>query len=359
MSKASRNNLIRCLIFLLILGIAFLYLNQVFSIAESEESKQNFNQFYSEKENTIDGFYFGSSNGTRYWNSSMAYHETGITVYNIATASQSIVAVKSLMKEVEKTQNPKLFVVELRWLNRGHDRIEETFIRKVTDCMALFSAERIECINESVDFALPGDNDVVDNKLDYYVPIFKYHNRWNGGDLSSDDFKINGPRNQWKGFTLSPGKSFEQNEQEPAVYSDKTEALEPETEQVVDELLDYCDSIDTEVLFVLSPHSLKEQDVGKLNEAVKIVSERGYPILNFNTEDMIEELDINWETDFYNANHANILGAEKYTKYLANYISEHYDLKDRRGDAEYKSWDEAYESYLDYIKEKRPKMKTS
>lgn len=357
MSKVSRNNLIRCLIFLLILGVAFLYLNQVFSIAESEESKKNFNQFYSEKENSLDGIYFGASSANRYWNSPLAYHETGIAVYNLATSSQTIVAVKSLMKEVVKTQeNPKVFVVELRWLNRGHDEIEETFIRKVTDSMR-FSKERIECINEQVDFALPGDNDIVDNKIDYYIPILKYYGRWNGGDLTADDFRLNSAKALWKGFTLSGGKSFQQLPKDPPVYTDRTETLAPESQEVFEELLDYCDSIDTEVLFVLSPHSVKEEDVGRLNEAVRIAESRGYPVLNFNTKEMVEKLDINFETDFYNANHANILGAEKYTKYLADYVAKHYNLEDHRGDPAYKSWDESYEAYLDFVSEKQQKMK--
>lgn len=359
MSKGSRNNLIRAVVFLFILAMVFLYLNQVFSIAESEEGKQNFNQFYHEKENTIDGFYFGSSNATRFWCSPLAYHETGLTIYNIATTSQSLVAFKSLMKEVEKTQNPKLFVVELRWLNRGNDRIQDAYIRKVTDCMDLLSPYRYECINDSLDYAVPGDNDVEDKRLDYYIPVIKYHGRWNGGELTADDFKLNGPRNPWKGFTLSPSRSFEQRPQPSAAYSDETAPLAPETEKIMNDLLDYCDSIDTEVLFVLSPYPVKAKDVGRLNEAVKFVENRGYPVINFNTKEMIEKLGINWETDYYNSTHMNVMGAEKYTKYLADYIAEHYDLEDRRGDPEYKSWGESYDAYMDYIKEKRPKMKTS
>ena len=357
MTKANRNNLIRCLIFLLILGIAVFYLNQVFSIAETEESKKNFNQFYSENENSIEGIYFGSSNANRYWSAPLAYHETGMTVYNMGTSGQPFVVVKSLMKEVEKTQNPDLFIVELRWLNRGCDRVSEGGLRKVTDSMR-FSKERIECIDESIDFALPGDNDIVDDRTSYYVPFFKYHSRWNGGDLSFDDLWNRNAKSLWKGFTMSEGRTFAQKPQKPAVYTEKTEKLAPETERMFIELLDYCDSIDTEVLFVLSPFSAKEDNVGRLNEAVRIAEERGYPVLNFNTKELVEAVGINWETDFYNSNHANILGAEKYTKYLANYIAEHYDMEDHRGDPAYKSWDESYESYFDFIKVKRAEMDT-
>ena len=355
MLKNTRSNLIRCTVFLLILGIVFFYLNQVFSIAESEESKKNFNQFYDEKKNSLDGIFFGASSVNRYWVAAKAYHDTGIAVYNLGTTSQPLVVVKSLLEETAKSQKPKVFIIELRWLVRNADRIEEAFIRKVTDSMH-FSATKIQAVNESVDYAIQGDNDVVDNKFDYYIPILKYHGRWNEEDLTTDDLRIDKTRTLCKGFFLTPSRSFRQVPQSPAVYSDETVPLAPETQEVFDDLLDYCDSIETEVLFVLSPHSVTEENFGRLNEAVKIARERGYTVLNFNTKEMIEKVGINWETDFFNSNHVNILGAEKYTAYLANYIVEHYNVTDHRGDPDYASWDKAYENYLDFTEEKRKQM---
>ena len=125
--------------------------------------------------------------------------------------------------------------------------------------------------------------------------------------MSSDDLWNRDAKSLWKGFTLSEGKTFAQKPQKPAVYTENTEKLAPETERMFNDLLDYCDSIDTEVLFVLSPFSAKEDNVGRLNEAVRIAEERGYPVLNFNTKELVEDVGINWETDFYNSNHANIL----------------------------------------------------
>ena len=94
----------------------------------------------------------------------------------------------------------------------------------------------------------------------------------------------------------------------------------------------------------------------RLNEAVDIVRDRGYTVLNFNTEEMINEVGIDWDKDFFNANHTNVAGAEKFSLYLADYIKEHYDIEDHRGDPEYKSWEESYEYYDDYTREKKAKM---
>lgn len=355
MSKVSRNNLIRCIIFLAILGAVFFYLNQAFTIADSEESKKNFNQFYSEKENSLDGVYFGASTANRYWVTPKAFHDTGIAIYNLATTSQPLVVTKYLMEEAEKTQNPKIFIVELRWAYKDANLMQEAFIRKVTDGMK-FSLTKIRTVNAAVDFSLKGDNDIKDNKMDYYIPILKYHGRWNNGDLTTNDLLLTRTKSPTKGFFLTPSASFRQVPQTPASYTTKTRALAPETEDMLKDLLDYCDTIDTNVLFVLSPHAAKEENVERLNEAVDMVRARGYDVLNFNTKEMIEEVGIDWDKDFFNANHTNVAGAEKFTGYLADYIAENYDIEDHRGDPEYKSWEESYDYYDDYTKEKKAKM---
>ena len=89
----------------------------------------------------------------------------------------------------------------------------------------------------------------------------------------------------------------------------------------------------------------------KFNTAMDMVKERGYTVINFNTPEMYEELDIDWDHDFYNSKHVNYIGAEKYTSWLSEYIKENYDLEDHRGDSRYESWETAYEAYCDYVKD--------
>ena len=41
----------------------------------------------------------------------------------------------------------------------------------------------------------------------------------------------------------------------------------------------------------------------------------------------------------------NALGEAKCTEFLKNYLTEHYDLPDRRGESGYESWDAAWQLY--------------
>ena len=96
---------------------------------------------------------------------------------------------------------------------------------------------------------------------------------------------------------------------------------------------------------------MKAGEAEKFNTAMDMVRERGYEVLDFNTEEMAHELGLDWEKDFYNSKHVNFMGAEKYTEYLSAYLAENYDLPDHRGQEKYESWEEAYEYYLDFTEE--------
>ncbi len=101
----------------------------------------------------------------------------------------------------------------------------------------------------------------------------------------------------------------------------------------------------------MAPYSVKKSHMPVYNTAMKMVTERGYNVINFNTSEMYGELGIDWDKDFYNSKHVNYLGAEKYTSWLTKHIKERYGLKDHRGDSRYDSWAEAYETYRAYVKD--------
>ena len=72
-----------------------------------------------------------------------------------------------------------------------------------------------------------------------------------------------------------------------------------------------------------------------------VEEEYGYPFINFNL--LYDELDIDFARDFYNGSHMNTNGAVKFTRYLAAFLSEHYNLEDKRQNEEYSSWNASYE----------------
>ena len=342
------------LVFLICAGVVFAYLSKVFSMGDSDANRQTFKAFYAEEENTVDVTYFGTSASNRYFINPKAFHDEGISSFTLATMGMPLFYVPNLIDEVNKTQDPELYIIELRWVDKERDQITYAHIRRVTDNMKM-SENRIDAIDKSFDY-MDGSTgmlgDITYNKIEYVMPIIKYHGRLAQENMTPGDFKLTSSKNQTKGYVLSPSTTKQVN-QFMSRLSEERQPLSDMAEAALNEVLDYCDSLpeDKEVLFVLSPYSVKKPQMPKFNTAMDMVKERGYTVINFNTPEMYEELDIDWDHDFYNSKHVNYIGAEKYTSWLSEYIKENYDLEDHRGDSRYESWETAYEAYCDYVKD--------
>lgn len=195
-------------------------------------------------------------------------------------------------------------------------------------------------------------NDISYNLPDYIFPIIKYHDRFSQNLMVPGDFRLRSKKNKTKGFVLS-FRTTEQVNQFPSRLDEGTAPLSDVGERAVKEVLDYCDQLpeDKQVLFVLAPFSIKKNMMPKFNTVFEMIEERGYDYINFNTWRMYDELDIDWDHDFYDSKHMNYLGAEKFTNWMTAYLKDNYDLTDHRGDNEYQSWEDAYERYKDYVKD--------
>lgn len=67
------------------------------------------------------------------------------------------------------------------------------------------------------------------------------------------------------------------------------------------------------------------------------------------------EMGLDPEMDFKDANHVSYSGAQKFTDYMTDYLTSHYDLPDHRGEADYAFW----QSESEHAKEYREKWITS
>lgn len=345
---SKRKTVIRIVIFFVIAVLLLCYFNLSLTISGSDSNKKIFNAFYSEEQDTIDAVYLGTSASNRYFIGPLAYEETGMAVFTLATMGMPMFFVPNLIEEVEKTQDPQLYIIELRSMIKDKSMVNDAHIRRVTDSMK-FSPNRDDAIQKALEFTEGSvGSDVGDGFMEYYLPVIKYHDRLIQGDVALSELFLLKDKNETKGFVTSK-KTLEQVPQEEGVHTDIRTELSDDAEKTLYEVLDYCDSIDKEILFVMSPFSVKEEQAGQFNTIMGEVRSRGYEVLDFNTEEMIDILDINWETDFYNSKHVNYLGAQKYTEYLTEYLKQYYDLPDHRGDPQYESWEDAYEYYVDFI----------
>ena len=78
---------------------------------------------------------------------------------------------------------------------------------------------------------------------------------------------------------------------------------------------------------MVCPYVVPQEDQQVYNTAKDIVTSYGYQFINAN--EFYDEIGLDFSTDMKNINHVNSVGAEKYTRFLSEYIISHYDIVNR------------------------------
>ena len=342
MRRLFENNIIRAAVFLCIAAILVAGCSHVFGFEDADRSNKILEQFYGLEDDSAECIFFGSSVTQRDYITPVAYHEYGIPAYVLASGTQPFWMTKYLMKETLKTQEPKLFVVELKGTCKSVDWTGDVHIRRVVDNMKL-SLNKLQVIR-AIRHYFPEDINGIDSTgLSYLFPIIKYHSRWSPNKRIQEFKEID----YYNGFSTAAKRTFKIKKFKPYVYDDHTKQIDGQMEEALIDLLDYCDTLEnTKVLFVMPPYQASEDGMGKMNYSKKIVEERGYECLNLLPDEKRLEIGLNYRTCYYDKEHLNYHGALIYTKYFFNYLKENYGLSDMRGKGGHEVWESEYERLM-------------
>ncbi len=350
---AGRTWPLRWCAFLLVFGLLFEFVSYLVRPANSY-NRLNITDYYNLEQNTLDMVYIGGSAVFVYWMPYEAWDEYGITSKVFAYNSIPADAIKYSIQEVLKTQSPDLLVLDARpFQYRDELGIQEVYIRNFADSMD-YSWNRVKFLSEAVPQLNDGEQD---NFSNYLFDISKYHYLWKVVNESS-----------WK---LALGESIEtaeirfgfqfirKTEPVPApLWADVQEQtpVSDATKRILLDLLDYCKTLEQEVLFVVSPFSETENQKKIFNYVESVITENGFQFLD--TNDDIDAMGLDYGCDLYNISHVNVLGAKKYTSFLGAYIQEHYALPNRKEDPAYRRWHDVYPRWKQYLDDMTQSIQT-
>ena len=348
MKRIFRSNIIRAVIFLCITVLLIAGCSRVFGFEDGDRTNKVLEQFYDLEDNTVDCIFFGSSVAQRAYVNPIAYHEYGVPAYTLGTGTQPLVLTKYLMREALKTQKPKLFVVDLKGVNKSADWVGDVHIRRVVDNMKR-SLNWFQAIRATITYVPKDANNVDSSGLSYYFPIIKYHSRWN----PNNRIKAYDDVDYYNGWSPNAGYTFKVKKVKCKPYDEHTLQIDPPTEEVLVDLLDYCDTLeDTKVLFVMPPYQASADGMGKMNYAKNIVESRGYEVLNMLPEEMRTAAGLDDNTCYYNREHLNYYGSLKYTDFFFKYIMKNYGLTDQRGTPGHEPWEKEYDRLMNDLETK-------
>ena len=332
------------LISLLLIVTLFTLFLQNFVLCHIDHNKLRIDGFYLEDENSLDVVLTGASELYTGFSPGLAYEKFGFTSYPYATASVTAGAALTQIKEIERTQNPKLIMVEVNPFIYPDDSNEhnEGSIRKYIDAVPL-GENKLEYI----------DRLNPENKEEYILPLIKYHSCW---DEYPGGIKFLAPliSQHFRGYTLLKGyKSnigkcgYDEQYLNQKLVNDSTEAdLTPFSEEKLREVLQYCKDNEIKIVFFRAPHLEREVDYESFcmtNRAGKIIKSYGFDFINFERDPVT----MSYPPElYYNVQHLNAYGSAKFTEYLGSIIRDKYGVGETELSSEQKRrWDEAADYY--------------
>lgn len=276
--------------------------------AREEATPYGAESILGEQPETIDVIFLGNSVARSAISPMQIWSEQGLSTYVVAKNGLRLPQALTALRKATQYQNPQLVVIDVNML---------------FDPYSL--------------------GDIVYEYARTALPVFDYHNRWklavtdNPAPLpyAADEIEM-------KGYYISqevvPAASSE--------YMIPTDDATPMASRYLwsfDRILDYCDAIDVDVLLISVP-SAKSWNYCHANAVQTIAQERGLSFIDLNLQP--NQVPIDWTSETRDGgDHLNLSGASKVSAYLGEYLTEHYELPDHRGEDAYHSWDEAYEQY--------------
>lgn len=336
MSKKTKN-IINFLTFIIIIVFLFTRITYLF-----REQNDNRYRVTGIKSGSYDIVYIGASEVHTYWQPMRAWKDKGWTSYNLSTDGLPYELTLNLLKEAQKYQSPDLYIISARnvW-NYSYDR-SEGYLRNITDSMNFLSFNRFSAINNYASIRDTDDIDMVSVVFD----IVNYHSKGMISELSQEKAwdQVNnwGETNINKGYAWNDGYTyFEPLNTDSELYN-KIEMDELQKREFC-KLLDYIKQNNLNVLFVVNPYYLDEDNCYDATEA--LVKEYGFDYINLN--DYYDEMQLDFSTDMSDKNHVNCYGAEKFTTFFENYIDINYDIEDHRQDSLYSNWNDDLAVFLE------------
>lgn len=313
--KKNRWILVLCLIVTVIFVMLLVSAGKLFIPYYIQDTDQN-RTFYKTEKNTVDVLIAGSSTLLVGLSPLELWEDYGIVAHTRASTVQAPPVTWLNIKEAYRYQKPKVVVMGITSLFLDYDyNANEPYLRRGLDFKRL-SADKLKAVYEVVKRS---DSQHI---LDYIFPIFRYHDRWK--ELQwTDIYNLQYRRDFMRGqYPVYRARKIDARDR-----VDKT--VPPEKENTdswlfYQDAIEYCRSQGSEVIVVNMPDD--RWTYGRYQTAKKLTEGCGAAYIDFNLEEPLREMEIDWESDFYDPHHLNPVGAQKTTKYLGDYLVKHYDI---------------------------------
>ncbi len=237
----------------------------------------------------------------------------GYTSYNAGSEGQTVEETYYMLKKVFQTQSPKVILMEGELIFRGgkSDRIQSTLAQEIYS----------------------------------HLPGLRFHNLWKrhfdpeGVRIFHRGYCVNGAVAPYEGDADYLACEKEWLCHKPTAFMD----------EYFSKIKELCEKNGAELIVFAAP-SPKNYDQKRVDALAEITERHGFTFIDLNSK--IEEIGIDWAEDTSDhGDHMNVKGAKKVTLYFGKYLSENFDLTDRRADANFVAWNDELQPYDQLVKD--------
>ncbi len=322
---------IRCVAFALLIGVITV---RVFDILSWKDTTDNYvsstEMLYGTDKDLIDAVFLGSSHTYCTIYPSVMWNSRGISGFDMSVSGQDRWSAYYSLKEVLKTQSPKVVFAEMYTLLYDRAPQEWMVYRNVLSLKpSLNSKDHVEALIDE------------EERGDYNLRFPIIHTRYR--ELQKYDF-INNPQNEYlRGECL--GWHIESGLKNPQARFEKDVIkLNAANQKWLDDLRALSEEEGFKLVFYLAPYSVTPDQQKMINASKEYAEKYGIDFYDFNL--LSKELDVDWSHDMLDVDHTNGFGATKISLYLADILADEYGLPDHRGDSAYSQWDLDYKKYV-------------
>lgn len=312
--------------------LTFLVLWKAYDILSWKDTQGGYisstQQLYATEDNLIDVLFVGSSHTYASINPSLLWDEYGISAFDMSVSGQDKDSSYYGIKEVLKTQSPKVVFVDCYGLVFDEQGIIGNVYRNM---LAMnFSENSNDLIRSYVD---------EEEQKDFLLRWPIIHTRYR--ELQKYDFEQYEFSTYGRGYLVNYQTGYYSYLENAALKCTDVTELNEKNKKWIDDLVALSEEENFKLVFYLTPYSITEKDKAILNGAEKYFKQQNITFLDL--YDVSSKLNLQPETDFSDYNHLNSFGADKVTAYMGTYLEENFALEDHSGDEAYYLWNQCSE----------------
>ena len=332
--KQVYKNILKFVIFMSIVFFLIIKLGTLFTPKWSYDDTQGqihtIKGFYALPKNSIDVLFMGDSSIYKSVSPMQIYESTHIKSYNYSVSSARLYMMYYQLLDILEYQHPKVVFIDT--LTFFYDTKESESERRKSFDYLRFSKYKQQMIHDEV------FESNFDDIVSYYFPLLRYHSRWNEirpkdiKDLFREYYSIN------KGFVMTSASKENKNGYKYMEPDNRNVKMQDYVKKYFYKIIDLCKEENIDIVFLGIPdtRAWNYESSVLMN---KLATETGTKFLDLNDK---EKYPVDWSIDSEDGGmHFNILGAQKITNYVTDYIKENYNIESK----EDKQWNQDLEKY--------------